>query len=492
MASKTGNIAAPQRVFDLLPYQAEWVKDQSPVKVAEKGRRIGLSWAEAYDDTLHALAGRGSIYYQSYSYDNAKGFIRDCVYWLGVFGKFEAAVEEYTFLDRDPHNRDDPGVHVSAARIELPNGKEIVAMTSAPRQFRSRGRAGDRAVVDEAAFVNDVDEVIKSAMAFVIWGGSVRIISTHNGIANPFNRLIEDIREGRFDYGLHTIKFSTAVRQGLLRRILEVINTSLPDDEQRAVNDNAEDELHAGIRAMYERNADEELECIPAAGSGAYFDRQLIRACMTDDAGDPGLYQRGLCFVGVDLARSRHKWVAYVGEAVGNRIVIREKIKLASPAKAEQDAVMAGIFERYKVARAKCDATGMGMGYVEGWQEAIDRSRIEAVTFTSAIRLYMADQLRTWFEDRRIDLDTDTTLLDDAALFRSQVTPTGTPQLIVDENADGHGDAIWALALMVAAAAEGGIEAAGATVARIPFDGGDLDEDQDLRARLIGRRPLTA
>ena len=45
---------------------------------------------------------------------------------------------------------------------------------------------------------------------------------------------------------------------------------------------------------------------------------------------------------------------------------------------------------------------------------------------------------------------------------------------------------------MVAAASEGGIEAAGATVARIPSDDGDLDEDQDLRARLIGRRPLTA
>ena len=411
MASKTGNIAAPQRVFDLLPYQAEWVKDQSPVKVAEKGRRIGLSWAEAYDDTLHALAGRGSIYYQSYSYDNAKGFIRDCVYWLGVFGKFEAAVEEYTFLDSDPNEWGDPGVKVSAARIELPNGKEIVAMTSAPRQFRSRGRAGDRAVLDEAAFVNDVDEVIKSALAFVVWGGSVRIISTHNGIDNAFNRLVEDIRNGKLDYSLHTVKFSTAVRQGLMRRILEVINSNLPADEQRAVNDHAEAELHADILAMYRDNAAEELECIPAAGSGAFFERDDIRACMTPDAGDPARYGGGMCFVGVDLARKRHKWVAYVGESVNGRIIVREKIKLANPPKRLQHDTIAGIFARYRVVKLKADGTGMGMGYVEGWQDDIDRHRIDSVSFTPAIRFYMASLLLTWFDDRRIDLDDDASLL---------------------------------------------------------------------------------
>ncbi|MDE0053489.1 MAG: hypothetical protein OXT64_04440 [Gammaproteobacteria bacterium] len=65
----------------LLPYQARWVGDRSRLKVHEKARRIGLSWAEAYDDVVHAGAGRGDVYYQSYAHDMTAGFIDDCADW---------------------------------------------------------------------------------------------------------------------------------------------------------------------------------------------------------------------------------------------------------------------------------------------------------------------------------------------------------------------------------------------------------------------------
>ena len=38
----------------LLPYQTRWVADKSAVKFIEKSRRVGISWAEAADDTLYA------------------------------------------------------------------------------------------------------------------------------------------------------------------------------------------------------------------------------------------------------------------------------------------------------------------------------------------------------------------------------------------------------------------------------------------------------
>ena len=38
----------------LLPYQQRWIADESPLKIAEKSRRIGLTWAEAADDVLIA------------------------------------------------------------------------------------------------------------------------------------------------------------------------------------------------------------------------------------------------------------------------------------------------------------------------------------------------------------------------------------------------------------------------------------------------------
>jgi phage FluMu gp28-like protein len=41
----------------LLPYQQAWLADDSQVKVYEKSRRIGISWAEAGSDALHPLQG---------------------------------------------------------------------------------------------------------------------------------------------------------------------------------------------------------------------------------------------------------------------------------------------------------------------------------------------------------------------------------------------------------------------------------------------------
>lgn len=33
----------------MLPYQAAWVRDRSRIKLVEKSRQIGFSWATAYD-----------------------------------------------------------------------------------------------------------------------------------------------------------------------------------------------------------------------------------------------------------------------------------------------------------------------------------------------------------------------------------------------------------------------------------------------------------
>ena len=42
----------------LLKYQQKWVADKSPLKVCEKGRRTGITWAEAADDVLIASSNK--------------------------------------------------------------------------------------------------------------------------------------------------------------------------------------------------------------------------------------------------------------------------------------------------------------------------------------------------------------------------------------------------------------------------------------------------
>lgn len=251
----------------LLPYQIRWSSDPAQVKLWEKSRRIGASYGEAADDVLHAAAGEGggSVYYISYNRDMTATFVKDCATWAK---RFDSALEHIgeSVFKRD----DDKDVHVFD--IQFASGHHIQAFSNNPRNLRSKGRPGDRVVIDEAAFVDDLDELLKAAMAVTMWGGQVRILTTHNGADNPFNALIQDCRAGRYDYSLHRTTLDDALADGLYRRICQVT--------RRPWSAEAEADWREQLIRRYRPNHDEELFCIPAMGGGAYLPRALVEACL--------------------------------------------------------------------------------------------------------------------------------------------------------------------------------------------------------------------
>lgn len=253
----------------LLPYQQDWLADQSPVKLCEKSRRIGLSWAEACDDTLFSASADGDdVWYIGYTKDMAIEFILDCAQWAEHFQSVADAIE----IDEDVFIEGEHKKSVFAFSIKFASGFRITALSSSPRNLR--GKQG-RVVLDEAAFHENQAEILKAAMALLIWGGSLRIISTHDGDNNPFNELIKDVRAGKYPYSIHRITFDDAMEQGLYRRIcLRTGKDWTPEGEK---------EWAEGIRAFYGDDAEEELDCVPKNGSGAWLSRVLIEQCMSAD-----------------------------------------------------------------------------------------------------------------------------------------------------------------------------------------------------------------
>jgi phage FluMu gp28-like protein len=250
--------------YVFLPYQQDWAADEAEVKVIEKSRRIGLSWSEAADDALFAARASGDdVWYIGYNKDMAEEFIGDCAFWAKQYDLAAEAVEEEVFVDKDKD--------ILTFRIRFKSGHKIVALSSRPSNLR--GKQG-RVVIDEAAFHDALGELLKAAMALLMWGGQVRVISTHDGEANPFNELVKDIRAGRKPYSLHRITFEDAVEQGLYKRICLRLG--------RKWSQEAEEEWKAGLIASYGDAADEELFCIPAQGSGTYLTRAMVEACMSD------------------------------------------------------------------------------------------------------------------------------------------------------------------------------------------------------------------
>ena len=246
----------------LLPYQQAWAADKSQVKVVEKSRRVGLSWGEAAVSALEAArAGGQDTWYLGYSQDMAREFIRDCAFWCGHYQLAADAMQEVVI--------DDQGQDILAFQIKFASGHRVTALSSSPRNLR--GKQG-RVVIDEAAFHPDLKELLKSAFALLIWGGQVSVISTHFGTDNPFNELVQDVREGKKPYSLHRITFKDALAQGLYQRICLATRKEWSPEAEAAWEES--------IRAIYRPNDAEELDCIPSNSSGAYLSRALIEIRM--------------------------------------------------------------------------------------------------------------------------------------------------------------------------------------------------------------------
>lgn len=254
----------------LLDYQKDWIGIRAPLKVGEKSRRIGLTWAEAADNVLVASsekpAGGQNVYYLGYNQDMTVEYIQACALWARAFNYAAGEIEEGIWPDSDPDK------HIKTYAIAFPSGHRIVALTSRPSNLR--GRQGV-VVIDEAGFHADLAQLLKAALALLIWGGEVHVISTHDGAENPFNDLIEEIRAGKRKGELFRCTFREAVADGLYKRVcLRKGIPYDPEEEKAWVQD---------VYDFYGDAAEEELDCVPSQGGGAYLSMALIEQRTSKD-----------------------------------------------------------------------------------------------------------------------------------------------------------------------------------------------------------------
>ncbi len=260
----------------LLGYQQRVVSllETSGVEVlfVEKSRRIGLTWGFAAYAVLKAarqkVAGGMDVMYISYAQDMTREFIDACAMWARAYSLAAEEAEEFLFEDKSP----DGDKSIQAFRIRFASGFEIIALSSAPRTLR--GKQGV-VMIDEAAFVDNLAELLKAALAFLMWGGQVVVCSTHNGFENEFNTQIQDIHAGKLPYAHMKIDLDTALQEGLYERICFVTRKTWSPE--------AEAEWREKIIKFYAAGADEELFCIPSQSAGAYLSRALIEARMNRD-----------------------------------------------------------------------------------------------------------------------------------------------------------------------------------------------------------------
>jgi phage FluMu gp28-like protein len=93
------------------------------------------------------------------------------------------------------------------------------------------------------------------------------------------------------------------------------------------------------------------------------------------------------------------------------------------------------------------DATGLGRQLAERAQERFGARRVEAVTFTSAVKEELAYPLRAAFERRAVRLPADKHIRADLRAIKKVATTGGQVRFDADRGPGGHADRFWALAL---------------------------------------------
>ncbi|RRY09018.1 terminase large subunit domain-containing protein [Brucella anthropi] len=444
----------------------------------EKSRRIGLTWGFASYAVLRAArsreAGGMDVMYISYSQEMTREFIDACAMWARAFASAAFELEEFLFDDSDKEGER----AIQAFRIKFASGYEIIGLSSAPRSLR--GKQGV-VMIDEAAFVDNLKELLKAALAFLMWGGQVVVCSTHNGVDNEFNKQIQDILAGRSSYKHMKIDFDEALQQGLYQRICLVTGKEWSPE--------AEAEWREEIINFYGEGADEELFCIPTMGSGTWLSAPLIEARMSEEGQTlslelPGnflqlpeleraqliapfmdeleavladLDQSLLYAFGFDFARVAD---LSVGTLLSIDKVLRRRealtIELRNVPGDEQKMIVRTILQAVsRICGAAFDATGMGwtvaedMGRIFGLRESEESSGlIWAIKFSQDWYRINMPPLKLAFEDNSIALVKDENHLSDLRLVKVIRGIPMVPAVRTGETGKKrHGDFAVALAL---------------------------------------------
>lgn len=296
----------------LMPYfmghQVEWMQDRTPIIQCVKGRRTGISYAESARAVMDCVADLYDTYYSTYSLDATRSFIKNSKKFATIANVAATAITQTLIIDNE---------EIQTQSLQFKNGRVIQAIPGNAVNLRDRQGV---IVIDEAAFRKDLQEVLDAGYANLIWGGQLRVISTHFGVKNDFNRLAEDLAKNPEKGRLHFVPFQTALDNGLYKRICALKGEEWSQEGQ--------DEWKRLLYLKAGQSALQEFDAIPMnyssdsvfpkeAWKEVEFNRNDLRTCLKIRSFDMANTDK-------EIAKSTHYYTATILFACDayNRLVV--------------------------------------------------------------------------------------------------------------------------------------------------------------------------
>lgn len=430
-------MSQPNVLNYFLPYQVNWIRCPARIAIGQKSRRIGWTYASSYRAVERRLRLGTNLYFSSADLSAAREFIEYCGRWSRVF---DAVAQDQGERVIDEAG----GIRAFVLRFKT-NGAKIVAGSSNPKFFRSKGGDAD---ADEFAFHADPRELYKAMQpAALVWGHQVRVWSTHNGEGSFFNQLIKAAGEGS-GVQVQTVTLPDAVEQGLVEKI-QNLNAPNPAARQAFL-----EEIRAGCPD--EDSWNEEYLCRPSSEQSSLLSYAVIRDCEAEFApaeleelpgtgSDPTGGARTF-YAGFDVGRKHDRSVLWVLEKVGDVFWTRVLRVLNDASFTEQEQLLHALLANRRIKRLCIDSTGIGAMLAERVAQRFGH-RAEAIHFSAPVKAELAMPLLRLFQDRLVRVPAESAVREDLHKVRKIITASNHVRLDATRDAAGHADRFWALAL---------------------------------------------
>lgn len=468
-----------------LPYQDAWINDDSDLKIAEKSRRVGFTYASSYRIFKKCMKrGAGFIQWVS-SRDEltAMEFIRDYIaMWcreanIVAKGMYGENIQLF-----------DPAKNIRAYIVDFPNGARIVSLSSTPEVFAGKG--GD-VFLDEVDLHKDPGKLIDMAMPCIMWGGQLEIVSAYavNGSSStPFAMMVKEAKAANAQgASLHRVTIHDAVAQGIVEKICEKTGKKI-SREDFLTRERAKCRTLAAWQSQY--------ECQPQDAGGKLLNIATITPCEMDPLAIAGLLARNITaprFGGYDVARRVHAAVWHEYALIGVSLIQARREVFRDTSFENQEAwIDVRMTDRAqpRISRMAIDSTGLGMQMAERLAKRYP-GRVDPTNLESHRRHELCMMLADRFDSRRIIIPADTQLRADLNGPIKSTAANGALRIIVPafENADGevsHCDEFMAAVLANGAADAGAVNCSSyvpPSRLRVPSD-----DDDEPRRRTTHRR----
>jgi phage FluMu gp28-like protein len=418
-----------------LPYQLNWINDESAMKFYPKSRRIGITYGTSYRSHRKCMTRKGfTQWVTSRDEFTAKEFITD---YVALWAKASNVVAKG--LAGDNAQVVDVEKDIRAFVVEYPlTGSRIVSLSSTPEAFAGKG--GD-VLVDEADLHKDSGKVIDMALPCTTWGDQLEVVSALrvDGHPNtPFCRMMADIETGGNPMGwsYHKTSILHAVELGFVEKINAVTGSNWSRDGWLEM-------MHGKCRN--EAAWQSQYLIVPQDAGGALLNYEIIGSCETNNIAD--IDPRQGCYVGMDIGRKHDLTVICVLQRLGDVYWTRQiKVLERTPFRDQLD-VLLDILKRNRVVRCCIDSTGIGAMLAEEAQRVCGSYLVEAVNFTAPVKEELAMLMLQRFQDKQVRIPQSRELREDLHKVSRVVTAAGNIRYQADSDDDGHSDRFWSLAL---------------------------------------------